>query len=191
MRKRQQGVTLILSLIMLVLLTIMALSSLNIGRSSLQIVDNAQQQAQAANAAQSMIDQVLSTPTFAESPGSVLDNSNCPASVGAPPNSRCVDMYGDNKTVVVVAMSPQPACVQTRAIPNSNLDLTVAEDLGCALGVQQNFGIAGLSSGDSLCSNTMWEVNATATEPVSRAKAVVTQGVSMRVSTDAAATSCP
>lgn len=191
MRRRQRGVTLILSLIMLVLLTIMALSSLNIGRSSLQIVDNAQQQAQAANAAQAMIDQVLSTPTFAEAPGSVLDNSNCPIGLNAPANSRCVDMYGDGKTVVIVAMAPQPACVQARTIPSTELDLTVAEDLGCALGVQQNFGIAGLSSGASLCSNTMWEVNAQATEPVSGAQAVVTQGVSMRVSTDATATSCP
>ena len=191
MRKRQQGVTLILSLIMLVLLTIMALSSLNIGRSGLQIVDNAQQQTQAANAAQSMIDQVISTPTFADAPGSVLDNSNCPATHAAPPNSRCVDMYGDGKTVVVVAMSPQPACVQTRTIPSTELDLAVSEDLGCALGIQQNFGIAGVSSGASLCSNTMWEVNAAASEPVSRAQAVVTQGVAMRVSTDAAATSCP
>ena len=67
MRQKQKGVTLILSLIMLVLLTIMALSSFTIGKSSLQVVDNAQQQAQAQNAAQAMLDQVVSTPDFVES----------------------------------------------------------------------------------------------------------------------------
>ena len=37
----------------------------------------------------------------------------------------------------------------------------------------------------------MWEINAQATDPVSNAQAVITQGVTVRVSTDAAATACP
>jgi Tfp pilus assembly protein PilV len=189
--RRQRGVTLIIALIMLVLLTIMAISSLNIGSSSLQITGNAQQSAQVMNAAQGMLEQVISTPTFADSPTNVLDNSNCPVGMSPPSNSRCVDLYGDGKTVVNVAMTPPPACVQARAVLNTELDLTTSDGLGCTLGESQNFGVAGAATGASLCSDAMWEMNAVATEQVSQAQAAITQGVAMRGSSDATATSCP
>jgi len=194
---RQRGVTLIISLIMLVLLTIMALTTFNIGKSSLQVVGNAQEQAQVMNAAQTMLNQIVSSPTFAEAPGAVLDNSNCPPGVTAPANSRCVDLYGDTKTVIVVAMAPQPVCLQAAAIPAERLNLNDinSEDWGCTLGEGGGggggFGVAGALTGDSLCANSMWEINAAASDPVTRAQAVVTQGVSMRVSKDAVATACP
>lgn len=192
-RKGQQGITLVVSLIMLVLLTIMALTSFNIGKSSLQVVDNAQQQGQALNAAQTMINQVISNRNFAEVPSNVLDNSNCPTSLNAPANSRCVDLYGDGKTVIVVAMSPQPVCLQAQLIPTStlNLDNPKNEDWGCTLGEPANFGTEGANSGVSLCANSLWEINAAASESVSRARSLVTQGVAMRVSKDAVDTACP
>lgn len=192
-RQAQQGVTLVISLIMLVLLTIMALTSFNIGKSSLQVVGNAQEQAQVFNAAQTMLNQVISAPTFVESPASVLDNSNCPTGITAPANSRCVDLNGDGKTVLVVAMAPQPTCVQAAPIPATSLDLSNVnnEDWGCTSGAKQDYGIEGVTTGDSLCASSLWEINAQATDPVSRAAAVVTQGVAMRVSKDAVATACP
>jgi type II secretory pathway pseudopilin PulG len=192
-RQRQRGITLIISLIMLVLLTIMALTSFNIGKSSLQSIDNAQQQGQALNAAQTMLNQVVSSPVFTEAPGNVLDNSNCPAALAAPANSRCVDVYGDGKTVIVVAMAPQPVCLQATAIPNStlHLDSQTSEDWGCTVQERGQHGIEGLEGGDSLCANSLWELNAEAREPVSSAKALVTQGVAMRVSKDSVDTACP
>jgi Tfp pilus assembly protein PilX len=191
MKRSQQGVTLAVSLIMLVLLTLMALSTFNIGKSSLQIVDNSQQRAQAQNAAQSTIDSVVSSPSFVEAPGAVLDNSSCPPGLAAPANSRCLDLYGDGTSVVLVTLQPQPTCTQVKLIPAAALNLARAEDLGCALGEQQNFGVEGVVSGGSLCSDSLWEINAAASEPVSRAAAVVTQGVSMRVSNDSVSTACP
>jgi len=192
-RRGQQGITLIVSLIMLVLLTIMALTSFNIGKSSLQVVGNAQEQAQVLNAAQTTLNQVISSPTFTEAPASVLDNSNCPTGVTAPANSRCVDLYGDAKTVIVVTMTPQPACVQASPIPASSLNLTnvSSEDWGCTLRDRGDHGIEGIESGDSLCANSLWELNARASDPVTGAQAVVTQGVAMRVSKDSVATACP
>lgn len=190
-RRQQRGITLVLSLIMLVLLTIMAVSSFNIGKGSLQVVDNAQQQVQAQHAAQTIIDRVVSTPNFVDTPGAVLDNSNCPAGVTAPPNSRCVDVYGDGKTVLVVEMRPQPQCLQVKAIDANALDLTKKEDLGCAQQENQQFGVEGVRTGASLCSDSLWEINAAAREEVSRSATTVTQGVSMRVSNDAVATACP
>ena len=190
-QRHQRGITLILSLIMLVLLTIVALSSFNIGKSGLQVVGNAQHQMQASHVAQSVIQQVISTPNFTETPDNVLDNSNCPATMSAPANSRCVDLSGDGKTILVVAMAPQPQCLQVQPIPAANLDLSNEQDLGCAVGENQNLGIAGVTTGLSLCSNSTWEVTAAASDPVSRARAVVSQGVAMRISKDSAATSCP
>jgi type II secretory pathway pseudopilin PulG len=192
--RRQRGITLILSLIMLVLLTIMALASFNIGKSSLQVVGNAQQQQQVLNAAQTMVNQVVSSPTFAESPTTVLDNSNCPSGFGAPANSRCVDLYGDGKTVIVVALTPQPTCVKARAVPPSSLTLTLhprSPDWGCIVQEKQNHAIETLEAADSLCADSLWEINAEATERVSGAKATVAQGVAMRVSMDAVETACP
>jgi type II secretory pathway pseudopilin PulG len=192
-RQRQRGVTLIISLIMLVLLTIMALTSFNIGKSSLQVIDNAQQQGQVLNAAQTMLNQVVSSPTFTEAPGNVLDNSNCPSALAAPANSRCVDVTGDGKTVVVVTMTPQPLCLQATAIPNSTLNLSSqsSEDWGCTVQERGQHGIEGMQEGDSLCANSLWELNAEAKESVSSAKALVTQGVAMRVSKDSVDTACP
>lgn len=190
-QRPQRGITLILSLIMLVLLTIMALTSFNLGKGGLQIVGNAQQRSQAQNAAQSVIDEVMSSSGFVDSPSTVLDNSSCPAALGAPANSKCKDLYGDGKTIIQVALSPQPACVQAKPVASAGLDMTKPEDAGCSLGVVQAFGVANAGSSGSLCSDSLWEINAVATEQVSRAQASVTQGVAMRVSSDAVASSCP
>ena len=191
MKRQQRGITLIVSLIMLALLTIMALATFNIGKSGLQVVGNAQSQMQAGNAAQTIIQQVISTPAFSEAPDNVLDNSNCPPGVTAPANSRCVDLYGDGKTTLVVAMSPPPQCLQVKPIPAADLNLSNPQDLGCALGENQNQGVEGAATGASLCSNSTWEVTGAASDPVTRARAVVSQGVAMRISNDSAATSCP
>jgi len=190
-RSRQQGISLIMSLIMLVLLTMVALSTFNLGKGGLQLVDNAQQRSQAQNAAQVTIDTVISSSAFVNNPTTVLDNGNCPTALNAPANSTCTDLYGDGKTVINVALSPTPACVQAKTVPQSSLDVTKSEDLGCTLGVAQNFGIANTSSSGSLCSDSVWEINAAASEATSNAKALITQAVKMRVSTDAVATSCP
>lgn len=192
-RRTQRGSTLVVALVMLILLSILAISSLNIGRGSLQVVHNAQTQAVAADAAQAIINQVISSPAFTENPTQVLEQ-NCPVGVTAPANSRCVyvNAADDTKTVVVVALNPAPKCVQSRALPTNELDLTDPEDLGCTQGFSgQNYGIVGAGSLSSLCANSMWEITAQASDPVSNAQAVVTQGVTVRVSTDAAATSCP
>lgn len=187
----QRGSTLIVSLIMLTLLTVLALSTLNIGRGSLQAAANSQARAVTQSAAQQIINQVISNRSFAEAPTQVLDNSNCPASLNAPANSRCVDIHGDGKTVVLVSLSPAPRCVQMRPLLTSELNLADTEDLGCSLGLGQNTGIVGAGALNSLCSNTMWEITAVASDAVTGAQSTLVQGVTLRVSSDSAATSCP
>lgn len=189
--KQQRGVTLILALIMLVVSTMIVLSSFNIGLSSLQVVDNFQQRSQALNAAQTTLDTVISDSTFTDTTATVLSNANCPSTLGAAINTTCVDVYGDSKTVLQVALLPAPTCAQTKAVNQASLDLSNSEDLGCVVGISNNFGLAGAGGAGSLCSDSLWEVNVVATEPKSNAKATVTEGIAIRVSTDKIATTCP
>lgn len=188
-RHPQRGSTLVVSLIMLTLLTILALSALNIGRGSLQVSANAQARALTHAAAQQVINQVISNRTFTETPGNVLDNSNCAPAMSAPPNSRCVDV--DSRTQVLVSLQPAPRCVQMRPILTSELNLSDSEDLGCAQGLGQNSGVIGSGAVNSLCSNTLWEITAVASDPVTGARSTLVQGVAVRVSSDSAASFCP
>lgn len=177
-RGAQRGITLIVSLVMLVLLTIIGLTTLNIGKSDLQLVDNAQQRAVAMDSAQAIIDQVVSSTSFLNSPTAVLDNSNCPASLSAPANSRCNDVYGDGRTVVMVTLTPAPRCLQ-------------AVQISCGGGLtedrQDSFGVSGAPAviNTGSCYESLWEITAVATEIKSGAQAVVTQGVRLQAAGNA------
>jgi hypothetical protein len=83
--------------------------------------------------------------------------------------------------------------VQATPVPATalNLDTQNSEDWGCTAAIRTDHGIEGLETGDSLCANSLWQLNADASEPVSGARAVVTQGVAMRVSLDSVDTACP
>jgi len=188
---RQRGVTLILALVMLMLLTIVVLSSYNLSVGTMQIVDNSQQRAQALNAAAGVAETISSNTAFAYTPSTVLDNSNCPSNLSAPANSTCKDVYGDGKTVVLVSLVNPPTCKQVKSVDKGSLDLTNSEDAGCSMGESQNFGIAGTSSSGTLCSDSLWQVDLQATEATSSTKATLTEGVSIRVSNDAVGSACP
>jgi Tfp pilus assembly protein PilX len=183
---RQQGVTLIMALIMLVLLTLLALTSYNLGNSNLQIVSNMQQRNEAIAAAHEVIEEAISSTRFSITPGDALA-SPCANTA----NSRCVDINGDNVTDVTVTLSPAPACIKAQIVKNSALNPSLDEDAGCSVGEVQNHGTAGAVSGNSLCSNTVYEIHAIATDTVTDASVSVTQGVAMRVADDDSSTNCP
>jgi Tfp pilus assembly protein PilX len=190
--RSQRGTTLIVALIMLVLLTLFAVSSFNTANTNLKVVGNMQQRNEALNAAQAAIETVISTPQFIANPANAV-----PTPCGSA-NTLCADVTGDAvadfTTTLVGPDYPtpphQPTCVTVRAIKNQELVLSNPEDLGCAAGQIQQFGVAGAVTGDSLCANTVWEIKARTVSSLSGAAVIVTQGVGVRVSTDAAGTSC-
>jgi Tfp pilus assembly protein PilX len=190
--RRQRGTTLIIALIMLVLLTLFAVSSFNTANTNLKVVGNMQQKNEALNAAQATIETVISTPLFISNPANAV-----PTPCGTA-NTMCTDVTGDGAadftTTLVGPDYPtgphQPTCVTVRPIKNQELVLSNPEDLGCASGQMQQFGVAGAVTGDSLCANTVWEVRARTVSSSSAATVTVTQGVGVRVSADAAGTSC-
>ena len=74
MRSRQRGIVMVMGLIMLVLMTLLALTTLNLGKSSLQIVGNMQLRKQALAAAQEAIEDAVSTTRLFLSPTAVFLN---------------------------------------------------------------------------------------------------------------------
>jgi Tfp pilus assembly protein PilX len=175
---RQQGSTLVVALILLVVLTLFATNSFNSAKTNLMVVGNMQASTEAANVAQQAIETTLSTTQFITSPSNAIANP-----CGGAPNTLCFDVNGDNVTDYTSVLAPQPACMSVKPIKNSDLNLTNTEDLGCSAGQQQTLGVAGATSGDSLCSNTVWEITSRTTGTTG-ASATVTQGVGIRVSND-------
>ena len=183
---RQRGATLIVGLIMLVLITLLALTTYNMSRSGIQVVSNMQAKAEGETAARQVIEETISSTQFFSTPGNALKDP-----CNGEPNTRCVDVNGDGTDDVKVALTPAPACVRARSVMNTQLDVSNEEDVGCALGASQSFGVAGSVTGESLCADSLWELHAVATDTVTEASVEVTQGVAVRVARDDIETSCP
>ena len=185
-RAGQRGMALVVGLILLALMTVMAITGFNIGRTSLDIVGNMQSRQEVVAAANSAIQEALSTTRLFQSPTAVYLN---PCS-GA--NTRCYDTNGDDVDDITVTLST-PRCIQSQVIPNAALDLSslTSPQAGCSTGVSQTFGTEGAQSGGSLCANSVWELVATATDDITEAQVVVTEGAAVQVSTDDIGISCP
>jgi Tfp pilus assembly protein PilX len=187
MPDRQRGVVMVVGLIMLVLMTLMALTTLNLGKSSLQIVGNMQLRKQVLAGAQEAIEDAVSTTRMFLSPTAIYTNPCAGA------NTKCIDIDGDGHPDLTVALTPTPTCVKAQIIKNAfmNLNLNDTNDQACVLSTNQTFGVAGSSTANSLCSDTVWQVRAEASDNVTQAKASVTEGVAVRVGSDVVATYCP
>jgi hypothetical protein len=88
-------------------------------------------------------------------------------------NTACIDVNGDG--VVDVNVKVVVTCAAIVPILNNSLNLPAQHS--CLSGVDQTHGVVGALTGDSLCSNTVWDVQATATDAVTNAQYVVDQGV--------------
>lgn len=190
----QRGFTLVVGLVMLVLMTIVAMVAFNMGKGSLQVVDNMQQRNQAQAAAQYSLDQAISGLAFSDTPSTVFaNNQNCPSGVvvgpGTNSNGICIDVNGDGKTVVRVGMSPQPRCISSAPVALAQLDLTKQEDQSCVI-AGGNVSLGKVTTGSN-CYNTLWDVNAVASEPVSEAQVQVSEGVTLRKGSDVVSNYCP
>ena len=191
---RQQGATLLVSLILLVMLTLFAISAMNTSTVNLKVVGNMQAQQEGLAASQSAIEKAISTPNFTSSPTNAIV-SPCGA-----PNTVCTDLNGDGTSDLTTVLVPAPACVQARPQKISELDLSrpTNEDVACVTQQQQGtFGVAGASgTGDSLCGQSVWDITARTlqtgtTTTDSPVNVTVVQGVGVRVPALDLAINCP
>jgi Tfp pilus assembly protein PilX len=178
---RQRGATLVVGMIMLILISLLAVASFRLGKSDLQIVGNMQQRKQALSAAQQTIEQVISSTQFTAAPGNAVFNP-----CNTTQNLACVDVNGDGVADVNVGILV--LCNAIQPILNSALNFSNPNDTGCLVGSAQDTGVAGATNGNSMCSSSVWDVQATAIDQVTSAQYVIDQGVAVRVP---AATICP
>jgi Tfp pilus assembly protein PilX len=172
--RTQAGATLLVSMIFLMVITLIVVSSIKAVNVNTKLVGNMQTQKEAGAAAQQAIESTISADfTSLPTPStSVIDINNS-------------GQAGSAYTVVV----PAPLCTGVKPIKLSELDATNTDDQPCyASGAAQNTGIVGSGAGgNSLCSHSNWEVNATATPPGSTEPApTVHQGIAVRVAVGAA-----
>lgn len=195
-RSRQGGATLLVSMIMLLLITMLALTSFRLASGNLKIVGNMQGRNQVLTAAQNAIERVVSNPLFTATPTSalpMLSPDDLPSPCIATANTTCVDINGDGATDITVRVGSTrtdgvfetaPCVQQVKPVANASLDLSRADDASCSVGVGQTFGVIGANSGNSMCTEMLWEVKAEASDIQAAASAAISAGVRVRTSND-------
>jgi hypothetical protein len=171
------------------MLTLLALFAFTAHRTSLidlKTAGNSQARMEALNAAQEAIEITISTPQFVTSPADAI-STPC-----GEPNTLCTDFNNDGVAEYRARLEPEPSCIAMKVIQSVELDLTNSEDLGCAVGQGQQFGIAGAdtAASESLCANTTWNLTAKAIASTGGATVTVSQGVGIRVGTADMASAC-
>ena len=179
-RRGQQGISLVLGMIMLILLTLLAVSAFQASNVNLRIAGNMQVRQEMQAASQTAIESVLSSPSF-------IDTS-------IPVPSVAVSL---NNATYTVDFTPAPSCTGIVDIPTEDLVPTNPEDFVCipsgalpgsASGI---FGAGGPPSPPSYCSNTRWAVVAKVSDANTGANSTLEQGVGVRVAKATALTNCP
>lgn len=152
---KQRGSTLLVALIMLVLMTLIAISAMNATTNSVQVVGNAQFREEANAAGQQAIERVISTSDF---------KATAPA-------AQTVDVNGDGTVDYNVTFTPAPSCISYTNIddPEAGTMLFVGNILS-PNGQAKCLG--------NLCFWVVWEVTAVVTDAHgSGATATIHQGV--------------
>ncbi len=162
--RRQQGATLLIGLIMLVLLTLMAVTSFRLGKSNLQIVGNMQFRNETVRAAEEAVEAAISMPTSV----SVASAAN-------------IDVNADGTPDVAVTITP--TLVQAYVVDNIALDMPA--DAGCSVGQIQNFATVGAATGNSLCALTLYDLKVEAKEAATNTSVELHQGIAVQMPADA------
>jgi Tfp pilus assembly protein PilX len=186
--QRQRGITLIVGLIMLVLLLLMGISTFNLTRNNAAITANMQSRQEGISSAMVATEMVISSAQFTDTPTNAL-----PGGCGA--NKACFDVNGDGTDDITVTLTPAPCIQKIQMLKRVDLnDEDNPDDKACRGPEGLNLGVSGADNGDTLCANTIWEINAQSSDAVTQASTLVTTGVSVRVPADTAldtTKSCP
>lgn len=150
--RSQRGVTLIVGLIMLVLITLMVTTAFMLSNTNLKAVGNMQFRDEAVAAANAAIEEVL---------GSLLTGGS---TVQPPEQTINVDLNNDGATDYVVNINPAPECIRS-----TELAATITSGTGSSASL-------GLPAGPPPLYRTIWDIDANVTDPASGASVRVHQG---------------
>lgn len=172
--RQERGAVLLVALIMLLMVTLLAISSFNLTQTNLKVVQNMESRGMAKYAANAAIEEAISSARFLSSPNSVFSQS-CEQA-----NRKCYDFNGDDLVDIAVSLEA-PSCVIVLPIKNSELNVSDPADASCFI----------QGSPNSMCVNSVWELRATARDVLTGAEVVVRQGVAVRATSNNVATACP
>lgn len=162
--RRQRGVTLVVGLIMLVLITLVVSTAFMMSTTNLKAVGNMQFRDEAIAAANVAVERLMST-----------DFTTAPA-----PTEHAIDIDNDGAVDYMVDIA-LPVCVRSAGI--TKLPETDPDASTCSFG----------AGGAPVCFETVWDLTATVREAnailLTGARATIRQGVSKRVNVTGA-TAC-
>lgn len=169
MRRHQSGMTLVIALVMLVVLSLLVVSAIRFGNVNLKIAGNVQAETEAAAAAQVAVETTVALMVTTANIGTIAEKPEMVVSTG-----------GQSYKVKV----EKPACLYTSNIDSAKLDETKAADRVCFEGTDPDRQIrvdGSLSTAPSACKLQQWDVAASVDDPTSGAKVSMLQGVELRV----------
>ena len=163
--------TLLVAMIILVMITLLAVSAYRVSNTNLKTVNSMQGRQEGQAAAQAVIEQILSSLQFTRAPAGVAA-----AHWG-------IDINGDGTEDFDVKATPQPRCV--RIAPVVIGATPQPADYPCI-----GSAVLGKAHLSSYCADTIWEITATTTDKLTAATTTIRQGVAVRVGVDDASSSC-
>lgn len=167
---RQSGMTLVVALVMLVVLTLLVVSGIRFGNVNLKIAGNAQVETEASAAAQVALESTIKTMMLPATDISGMASQSASVSTG-----------GVTYTVAVL----QPGCVFTKNVPTIDLDPTKTSDQACFEGTDTDKLLDAdgkLTTTPSACRDQQWDVQANINDTNdSGVKLTILQGASVRV----------
>ena len=169
-KHKQQGATLLVGMIMMVVLTLLVVFALRSGNTNLRIVGNVQTQAEATAATQQVIEQVIEQVKVAEDI-SLIAAQTLPVSV--------------SNVTYTVAVSALNKCLVEVPVLNSALDSTKANDVACFESPDEDKALkadGSLTTKSSACKTQQRDIEASVTQGTSGTKVAHVQGISVRVS---------
>lgn len=183
----QRGATLIIALVMLVALAMLGIWAYNGSTTNTRIVGNMQVRQESMDAAQAALETTISSALF----------TTAPAAVAA--SAVDVQVNGVNYAVWLKDKdgNKKPACYRSKPIKQKELNVDLAADKPCMkdtpkdLGIESEVAPTSITTGDSMCSETEWNVYAEVTDAQTGAFVAVNQGVGARVLTTDAENACP
>ena len=172
-RKNQQGATLLVGMIMMVVLTLLVVFSLRSGNTNLRIAGNMQAQAEVSAATQQVVEQVIEQIKVTADLSLILAQS-VPVTMG--------------NVTYTVAVEPMNKCVREIPVMNASLNPAKANDVPCFEGTDDDKALFVDGSGNftqttkpSACKTQQWDIEASVTDGPSGAKVTQVQGISVRV----------
>ena len=172
-KHKQQGATLLVGMIMMVVLTLLVVFGIRSGNTNLRIAGNMQSQAEASAATQQVMEQVIEQIKVTEDI-SLIAAQSVPVSMG--------------NVTYTVAVLPLNKCLMDIPVLNDALDPLKANDVACfqnpdddKLLIPDGAGGFKLSTKPSACRTQQWDIEAGVTDATSGTKVTQVQGISIRV----------